>query len=268
MTSKLHQIQKHLTEAVDDIDALLDAQTATEAVPETDDTETSLDSETTIETADDIDALLDQQASSGSVNEIDDLLDQQTSSETGDDIDDLSEFENIDLSTLKSVDQTISELDAESEALENDSSVSEDKPSDFGSIEESDSSVNNEQNQNSLAEQLSNGAFNEDVALPSIDENDDDGYIDIDTLLTSNGGEELSEEDFNLEFGLEEFPDVVESFTEFDSDDDGVAAQLDLARAYLEIDEKDGAKSILTKLLESAQDDKLKEVKKLLDRIS
>ena len=119
-----------------------------------------------------------------------------------------------------------------------------------------------------LAKQLSAGAFNEEVSLPSFDKNDDKGFIDINTLLTGDEGNDLTEEDFNLEFGLDEFPDVVDSFTEFDTDADGVAAQLDLAHAYLEIDEKEGAKAILTKLLETAPEEKLKEVKKLLARIS
>ena len=120
----------------------------------------------------------------------------------------------------------------------------------------------------SLAKQLSNNAFNENVELPSFDKNDNKKFIDIDTLLTGNEAEDVTEEDFNLEFGLDEFPDVVDSFTEFDTDADGVAAQLDLAHAYLEIDEKEGAKDILNQLLETAPEEKLKEVKKLLARIS
>ena len=135
--------------------------------------------------------------------------------------------------------------------------------------EDSDDQLSDSE-ENSLAEQLSQGAFDEDAELPTIDKSKHDEFIDIDTLLTSSGGatiDAINEDDFNLEFGLDEFPDVVESFTEFDSDDDGIAAQLDLARAYLEIDEKEGAKDILNKLLTTASDDKLKEVQKLLARI-
>ena len=263
-------------EAADDIDALLDAEAPNQVV---DETEKLVDTET----VDEIDDLVDAEATSEVVDDIDDLIDAETPNEAVeetqalvdteavnkavddiDDIDDLSEFENVDLSTLKSVDQTISELDAESESLTATSSVSNEPLTEPDNIDDIDTSGDSDQN--SLAEQLSNGAFNEEVELPSFDKNDD-GFIDIDTLLTSNGGEDLNEEDFNLEFGLEDFPDVIESFTGFDNDDDGIAAKLDLARAYLEIDEKEGAKSILTKLLESAQDDKLKEVQKLLDRI-
>jgi pilus assembly protein FimV len=119
----------------------------------------------------------------------------------------------------------------------------------------------------SLGEQFNQNAFKEDVELPTIDKNDDKGFIDIDTLLTGTDGAELTEEEFNLDFGLDEFPDVVE-FSEFDNDADGVAAQLDLARAYLEIDEKESAKDILNKLLDVAKDGKLKEVQKLLKRIN
>jgi len=125
-----------------------------------------------------------------------------------------------------------------------------------------------EEYKESLAEQLSSGAFNEDVELPSIEDHEQDSYIDIDTLLSSTDNVDVAEEEFDLEFGLDEFPDVIDSIADFDTDADGVAAQLDLARAYLEIDEKESAKDILTKLLDSAENDKLKEVQKLLNRIS
>ena len=223
-----------------------------------------------------------EEAASEAVDDIDELINQEVeaANETvvesaevvnTDDIidDDLSEFENVDLSTLKSVDQSISELDAAEEALTGAEQLNDqldnDQASDASDDLVSEQLVDNEDN--SLAEQLSQGAFDEDVELPTIDKSKHDEFIDIDTLLTSSGGDAINEEDFNLEFGLDEFPDVVESFTEFDSDDDGIAAQLDLARAYLEIDEKEGAKDILNKLLTTASDDKLKEVQKLLSRI-
>ncbi|TEW55188.1 hypothetical protein E2R68_05365 [Psychromonas sp. RZ22] len=94
-------------------------------------------------------------------------------------------------------------------------------------------------------------------------------FINIETLLAdTDKNSETTEDEFNLEFGLDEFPDVVQSFSEFDSDEDGIAAHLDLARAYLEMDEKDAASDILTALLSIAKDDKLKEVEKLLERIT
>ena len=156
--------------------------------------------------------------------------------------DDLSEFENIDISSLKSVDATLSELDAELA----ETTLADDL----------------------VPPQLSSSAFNEDVPLPSIGEDDSNNFIDIDTLLEGSAASDMTEEDFDLDLGLDEYPDVIESFSEFDSDSDGIGTQLDLARAYLEIDEKNGAKEILSGLLETAKDAQLKEVKKLLERIN
>ena len=261
-----------VSEVADDIDALSDqeVEAENETVVES---AGSVEPEDVSEVADDIDALIEQEVeaenemvveSAGSVEPTE--SEELTETVDADDIidDDLSEFENVDLSTLKSVDQSISELDAAEEAQTEDKQLS-DQPDD----EDSDDQLSDSE-ENSLAEQLSQGAFDEDAELPTIDKSKHDEFIDIDTLLTSSGGatiDAINEDDFNLEFGLDEFPDVVESFTEFDSDDDGIAAQLDLARAYLEIDEKEGAKDILNKLLTTASDDKLKEVQKLLARI-
>ncbi|MDA7745835.1 hypothetical protein N8878_00695, partial [Psychromonas sp.] len=135
-------------------------------------------------------------------------------------------------------------------------------------ILELDAEENESSNVDMLTKGLSDLAFKEDSPLPSIDKDDDKGFIDIDVLLEDTDNKsDITEDEFNLEFGLDEFPDVVDPFSEFDSDEDGIAAQLDLARAYLEIDEKEGASEILTSLLDKATDDKLKEVQKLLDRI-
>ena len=264
--------QEVSSETADDIDELInqEVEAANETVVESTESGEPTEAvkpETSSEAVDDIDELINQEveAANETVVESTESTESDESSETvnTDDIidDDLSEFENVDLSTLKSVDQSISELDAAEEAQ-----TDVEQLSDQSDDEESDDQVG-ESEENSLAEQLSQGAFDEDVELPTIDKSKDDEFIDIDTLLTSSGGDVINEEDFNLEFGLDEFPDVVESFTEFDSDDDGMAAQLDLARAYLEIDEKEGAKDILNKLLTTASDDKLKEVQKLLARI-
>ena len=261
--------QEVSSETADDIDELInqEVEAANETVVESTESGEPTEAvkpETSSEAVDDIDELINQEVEAANETVVE-STESDESSETvnTDDIidDDLSEFENVDLSTLKSVDQSISELDAAEE-----SQTDVEQLSDQSDDEESDDQVG-ESEENSLAEQLSQGAFDEDVELPTIDKSKDDEFIDIDTLLTSSGGDVINEEDFNLEFGLDEFPDVVESFTEFDSDDDGMAAQLDLARAYLEIDEKEGAKDILNKLLTTASDDKLKEVQKLLARI-
>jgi len=275
------------SETVDDIDKLIDQEAEAAKEPITESAEPAVSDEAVtseVENAvvDDIDELIDQEAEaekeaiteSAEPAVSDEAVTSEVENVVVDDVDeliddDLSEFENVDLSTLKSVDQSISELDAAEEALTGAEQLNDpldnDQTSDVSEQQVSEQLGDNESN--ILAEQLSKGAFDEDVELPTIDKSKQDEFIDIDTLLTSSGEDAINEEDFNLEFGLDEFPDVVESFAEFDSDDDGIAAQLDLARAYLEIDEKEGAKDILNKLLTTASDDKLKEVQKLLSRI-
>jgi len=91
-------------------------------------------------------------------------------------------------------------------------------------------------------------------------------YIEIDSLLDTQDIEDMTEEEFDLELGLDEFPNVLD-FNDFDSDDDGISNRLDLARAYLEIDDKNRAKKILVSLLDKATDEKLEEVNLLLSRI-
>lgn len=178
------------------------------------------------------------------------------SSVSVDSVDDLSEFENVDISTLKNIDESLSELDAE---LENASTEQD--------IESTDELVKNDSLL--LAKQLSSVAFDDSLPLPKVDKATASEFIDINTLLEeSNHSVDVSEDEFNLDFGLDEFPDVVSSFSEFDSDDNGVAAQLDLARAYLEIDDKKSAKEILTALSDKATDENLKEVQKLLNRMN
>ena len=104
-------------------------------------------------------------------------------------------------------------------------------------------------------------------ALISGETSKDKEYIEIDYLLANNNGNEVTEDEFDLDFGLDEFPEII-SASDFDTDADRISAQLDLARAYLEIDEKSNAKAILTKLLVVAEDEKLIEVNRLLARIS
>ena len=51
-------------------------------------------------------------------------------------------------------------------------------------------------------------------------------------------------------------------------DDGGVGAKLDLARAYLEIDDKASAKELLLEVQSQGSNEQIKEAEKLLSRIS
>ncbi|WP_417697611.1 FimV/HubP family polar landmark protein [Psychromonas sp.] len=236
------------TPDVEELLAETDSEQAVSADDQTDIDEISEETDSESEAVIDIDELLSESTNEIEQENLDEVL-----AET--DIQDVEKDEELEL------------IDEEPLTLESDNDVENVVPEQDATTKEADEEFDFT-DPDSLAKQLSSNAFNEDAELPKFDKTDDKGFIDIDTLLTNEEGKELTEEEFDLDFGLDEFPDVVDSFTDFDTDADGVAAQLDLARAYLEIDEKEGAKTILTQLLETAPEDKLKEVKKLFDRIS
>lgn len=243
VVDELAESEPEPKQAIDEID--LEALTSESQAPETDleELDNSLEQEVATQQTDisDLDELLEQSEQLESEKEVEEL-----------DVEDLSEFENVDLSTLKSVDDSLSELDAELESQTQAEALQEDEQ---------------ELQDDLLAQQLSAKAFNEDVPLPSVESSDKEEFIDIETLLEDTDVKEYEEEAFDLEMGLEEFPDVVHADNEYENDESGTATQLDLARAYLEIDEKQGAKEILTSLLETANPEQLAEVKKLLARI-
>ena len=265
LDADVEAVTETVEEVATDLDAEVEAVTETveEVAPDLD-ADVEAVTETVEEVAPDLDA--DVEAVSETVEEVTSDIDADVEAVT-ETVEEVTSDIDADVEAVtETVEDIATDLETDVEALSE--TADKDITSDIETDVEALSDDVEEVDADTLAKQLSSGAFNEDVALPSFDKNDDKGFIDIDTLLTGDEASDVTEEDFNLEFGLDEFPDVVDSFAEFDTDADGVAAQLDLAHAYLEIDEKEGAKDILTKLLESAPEDKLKEVKKLLARIS
>ena len=102
-----------------------------------------------------------------------------------------------------------------------------------------------------------------------------DDYLSIDELLAqadkqdSNVVNTPDSMQPNLDIGLDEFPDMLPEHDGIDIDDDGgVGAKLDLARAYLEIDDKASAKELLLEVHEAGSSEQIKEAEKLLSRIS
>jgi pilus assembly protein FimV len=102
-----------------------------------------------------------------------------------------------------------------------------------------------------------------------------DDYLSIDELLAQADKQDpaaTSDPDSmqaNLDIGLDEFPDMLPEHDGVDIDDDGgVGAKLDLARAYLEIDDKASAKELLLEVQTAGSNDQVKEAEKLLSRIS
>ncbi len=102
-----------------------------------------------------------------------------------------------------------------------------------------------------------------------------DYYVSIDELLAQAEQQEIGASinpemiQPNLDVGLDEFPDMLPKHDGIDIDDDGgVGAKLDLARAYLEIDDKANAKVLLLEVQATGSSEQIKEAEKLLSRIA
>ncbi|PSW03882.1 hypothetical protein C9I89_15940 [Photobacterium lipolyticum] len=93
-------------------------------------------------------------------------------------------------------------------------------------------------------------------------------YISIEELMKDdelNNPLDLDSEPLNLEVGLDEFPDVLADIESFDVDDQGeFASKLDLAKAYLEMNDADGAIALLEDVAASGDAGSQREAKSLL----
>lgn len=96
-------------------------------------------------------------------------------------------------------------------------------------------------------------------------------YISIDDLLKELDEEDeslaknLDEEPLNLNVGLDEFPDVLDGVASFDVDSQGeFASKMDLAKAYLEMNDNEGARGLLQEIAEQADAKLQQEAKEIL----
>lgn len=97
-------------------------------------------------------------------------------------------------------------------------------------------------------------------------------YVEIDKLLAEANASSTEQEPyqgFSLDVGLDGFPEVLPESTGFDvdADDGGVGAKLDLARAYLEIDDKDSARELLQEAAAQGSEHQRAEAERLLKRL-
>lgn len=97
-------------------------------------------------------------------------------------------------------------------------------------------------------------------------------YVEIDKLLAeanASSSEQEPYQGFSLDVGLDGFPEVLPESTGFDvdADDGGVGAKLDLARAYLEIDDKESARELLQEAAAQGSEHQRSEAEKLLRRL-
>ncbi|WP_244149342.1 FimV/HubP family polar landmark protein [Photobacterium leiognathi] len=72
----------------------------------------------------------------------------------------------------------------------------------------------------------------------------------------------------NLEVGLDDYPEMLASIAEYDVDTAGeYASKLDLAKAYLEMNDSEGAVGLLEDIAKNAEQALKDEAKKLLSSI-
>jgi len=100
----------------------------------------------------------------------------------------------------------------------------------------------------------------------------ENSFIDIDKLLNDSALSDDGAEpykDVDLDTGLSEFPEILPTGAPVDVDDDpnNSSKKLDLARAYLEIDDQDSAQEILEFVSDNGDAKQQKEAKRLLTKI-
>ncbi|WP_407331019.1 FimV/HubP family polar landmark protein [Enterovibrio sp. 27052020O] len=98
----------------------------------------------------------------------------------------------------------------------------------------------------------------------------DDGFISIDELMKDDG---LPQEDpdsvkMDLNVGLEDFPDVLNDIQAVDVDSSGEAAtNMDLAKAYLEMNDVDGAIQLLEQVMQGDDSNLKEEARMMIEKL-
>nr|WP_255725046.1 FimV/HubP family polar landmark protein [Photobacterium sp. OFAV2-7] len=123
-----------------------------------------------------------------------------------------------------------------------------------------------------LAEAESQALLDDIGGSELVDEADNSpAYISIDELMKDIESEDpvdVEEEPLNLEVGLDEFPDVLSDVAAFDVDSQGeYASKLDLAKAYLEMNDSEGALGLLEEVASNGDAQIKREAKGLLDKV-
>ncbi|TMO54907.1 FimV/HubP family polar landmark protein, partial [Pseudoalteromonas phenolica] len=175
--------------------------------------------------------------------------------------------QNIDETAIE--DQFMSEIsDTDFDALLND--LAEPEPIDTESLDEVELNFDT-----LLNEELNKDLGTLDVAIESDDEvsqPDVEEYLEIDDLLAESDDFEAEEEPYqeaNMDVGLGDFDDLLagENAPDVDLEADGFSAKLDLARAYIEIDDSESALAIIEEVINAGPESVQAEASSLRDKI-
>ncbi|GDY28079.1 hypothetical protein AHAT_39690 [Agarivorans sp. Toyoura001] len=169
-------------------------------------------------------------------------------------------------------------LDAELPELELEPIVEVNEPAESTDSDEQEDEVSDDDIDNMFAS-FGSEAFNENAEpsdaedLPSRSDIEEREFVDIDMLLNDADEDANDEADPydspSLDVELDSFPDVLPQDKPVDVDINAeLASKLDLARAYLEIDDQDGAKKILQEVMVSDDQSLKQEAEELLARFS
>lgn len=100
----------------------------------------------------------------------------------------------------------------------------------------------------------------------------DTGFVSVDDLMAEADLSDEPSREFErkLDLELDDYADVLGQGqnVDIDLDEGGMGAQLDLARAYIEIDDIDSARELLNEALERGNEEQQRDAKKLLQRLA
>ena len=166
-------------------------------------------------------------------------------------------------------DQFMSEIsDTDFDALLND--LAEPEPIDTESLDEVelnfDALLSEELNKD-LGTLDTETVSGDEVSQPDVEE-----YLEIDDLLAESDDFETEEEPYqeaNMDVGLGDFDDLLagENAPDVDLEADGFSAKLDLARAYIEIDDSESALAIIEEVINAGPESVQAEASSLRDKI-
>ncbi len=149
-----------------------------------------------------------------------------------------------------------------------DSLLSElEEPEDFEQPEAQDFEVDFDSLLQDEAGELGEATTDSDAATA------DEDFLEIEELLEQSDDEEPEVEPYtgaNMDVGLGDFDELLagENTTDVDLEDEGFAAKLDLAKAYMEIQDYDAAMSTLNDVIDNGPDSVQAEAQSLKEKLS
>ena len=134
-------------------------------------------------------------------------------------------------------------------------------------VESPDNNLTANKNTQELPQQQS------DVELPEGKAVDISHYLDIDTLLEQSDDSLSEEEPYNnidMDVGLGDFDDLLagDNPLDVDTESEGFSAKLDLAKAYLEINDSESALKVIDDVIENGPAEVQNEAKSIKEQLA